>query len=585
MVRFSTVRKVADVILLTVAFFSVVSILILYGFFINIYQTVLLLRLEHVFALIFIFGLSANILNSKSKKTFIKKNFIQILLTFIFFVVDLFETYNILTSPHGFEINRNAYSRDEFFIIFLHIFLIISSFVAITKYRDIWLIFPLRASRILVLSFFFVIAAGTLLLKLPKANVGLSWIDAFFTATSAVCVTGLSTVDISQTLTFEGQFILMGLIQIGGLGIVTLTTFVAIFLSQGFRLKDQVILSEIMDDQSSNSISTTLIKIIGLTFTIEIIGAFAFYVSWLNFDFNTFERIFYSLFHSVSAYCNAGFSNYSGGFENPMFSNHFSTLIILMILIILGGLGFYTMTYIFFRKKNFYSQGLQLQTKIILITSGVLIVGGSILIFILQHNAWADLPLKNQIMNSVFLSVTSRTAGFSNVNVGTVLVPTLMIVVFLMYVGAAPNSTGGGIKITTFVTLVFGVWAFIRGKDKVEIGWNTINMIVVRRSLIVFFISISLISVSVFILSITENYIIVGNQRSDIFSLFFETVSAFGTVGLSRGITPFLSEIGKFVLIVVMFFGRVGLFTLAIAIGEEKYHTKYKYPETNIMVG
>ncbi len=585
MSKIKNLKKIVDLILLISSVFSISSILAIYGFYITPENTKFIINFQHIIALIFIFGIGVNFFNAKSKILFFKKYPIQIFITIIFLIILIYQTIKLINHPYQFEPSRYNFTNHDFFILVLHIFIFISSIISIAKFRDFWLLFPLRTSRIFVLSFFFVIVIGAVLLKLPKASNDLAWIDAFFLATSAVCVTGLSPVDISNVLNFEGQVILLGLIQIGGLGIITLTTFVAVFMQKGFRLKDQILLTQMMDDEELNSISTMLVKIIGITFVIETLGAICLYYFWADFSFSNFDRVFNAIFHAVSAYCNAGFSNYSIGMESPVFAGHAPTLIVIMMLIIFGGIGFYSMNYIFFNKNKNKNQGIKLQTRIILITTIVLIFGGALVIWLLQYNEWKDLPFKQQLLNSFFLSVTSRTAGFANVNIGNILVPTIMVVIFLMYIGAAPNSTAGGIKITTFVTLLFGVWAFIRGKDRVEIGWNSINMMVVRRSLVVFFISISLIFVASFGLVITENLLILGGKKSEFLDVIFETVSAFGTVGLSRGITPFLSSLGKMILICVMFFGRVGLFTIAVAIGEEKYHAKYKYPETNIMVG
>lgn len=585
MTKINKIKKISNTILLVIAIISLTTVLIIYGFYVTVKQSNTLLLLQHVLALFFIVGLTINFFNAKSKIAFIKKHPIDFFITVFFSIFFIIQSINIFINFETFILQKETISNKDLYIMFLHLFLIISSFVAITKFRDFWLILPIRASRILVFSFFIIIVLGALLLKLPKANNNLSWIDAFFTSTSAVCVTGLSPFDIPMVLTFEGQVILLILIQIGGLGIITLTTFIAVFIQKGFRLKDQVLLKEIMDDEELNNISLTLIRIILITFSIEILGSIILFFSWSDFGFNILDRIFYAIFHSVSAYCNAGFSNYQIGMESNLFHNHTPTLLTIMSLVILGGIGFYTINFIIFNKNKSKNQGLKLQTKIILYTTLIFIVGGALFIWILQYKEWKDLSFGNQVLNSIFLSVTSRTAGFANLSIGQILVPTSFVIIFLMYIGAAPNSTAGGIKITTFVTLIYGVWAFIRGRDRVEIGWNTINMFVVRRSLVVFFISITLIFVAGFILSITENYLALSGHKIEFFDLFFETVSAFGTVGLSRNVTPFLSSIGKIVIIATMFLGRVGIFTMAIAIGEEKHHAHYKYPETNIMVG
>jgi Trk-type K+ transport system membrane component len=249
-----------------------------------------------------------------------------------------------------------------------------------------------------------------------------------------------------------------------------------------------------------------------------------------------------------------------------------------MILIVCGGLGFFTFSDILgigeqsMIKKNELTQ----QSKIILISTLILIISGALLIWILQIHQWRDLPFGKQALNAFFLSITSRTAGFSITEIGNIAVPTAMVVILLMYIGAAPNSTAGGIKITTGVILLNSFRAFAKGKNRVEVGWNTIPMITVRKAYIVFIVSVILIFVAMFMLSLKES--------SSFFDNFFEIISAFGTVGLSRGITPFLSDLSKIVLILVMLAGKIGLFTLAVAMTEESEGTSYHFPEVNLMI-
>jgi trk system potassium uptake protein TrkH len=373
--------------------------------------------------------------------------------------------------------------------------------------------------------------------------------------------------------------VIMLLIQLGGLGIITLTSFIALFIQKGFRLKDQIIVQEVLDNENLSSLSSILKAIVSITFLSELIGAIGLYFSWGNLGLSESERIFHSVFHSISAYCNAGFSTFANGFETAGY--HFSSisLITIMLLIVFGGLGFYTYSNIFhigeitmIRKK-----GLTVQSRVILIGTLVLILFGAGTIWITQYAQWKDLPVGEQVLQSFFLSITSRTAGFSMVSIGELAIPTLMIVILLMYIGGAPNSTSGGIKVTTVMTLLATVSAFARGKTRVELGWNTIPMRIVRRAFIVFSVSILLIFIVLFILSWTED--------QSFFDLLFEIISAFGTVGLSRGITAELTVTGKLLIALVMYAGRIGLFSFAVAMSEAKDDTSYTYPEINLMVG
>ncbi len=313
--------------------------------------------------------------------------------------------------------------------------------------------------------------------------------------------------------------------------------------------------------------------------TTELIGAAGLYLSWVHLGIPEFNRFFGAIFHSVSAYCNAGFSIFPKGFETPGYNFNSVSLIVVMVLIVLGGLGFFTYVNILHvgEIKLFQKKGLTTQTKIILFSTLGLILLGAFLVWVLQHAQWKDMSTGKQVIQAFFLSITSRTAGFSTVSVAQLAIPTLMVVLLLMYIGGAPNSTSGGIKLTTAVTLLASLRAFVRGKNRVEIGWNTIPMKTVRRAFIVLLVSVFLIFVVLFVLSLTEEH--------PFFDVLFEIVSAFGTVGLSRGITPDLSLPGKILIAFVMFAGRIGLFTFAIAMSELRSDNSYQFPEINLMVG
>lgn len=506
--------------------------------------------------------------------------FLIFLLEFIFTIYD-FKALRIFITEKRFSGEGLIFTKILFVLmqIFSFIYALIVVFV---KWRDKWLYLSLAPTKIYILSFVMIIIVGTLLLKLPTSNTGLKWIDSFFTATSAICVTGLSPIDVSATFNTQGQFIMILLMQIGGLGIITLTALAALPFQRVTKLREHVILKEVLDDDDFSSVFTILKSIVGITFAVEFLGAVVFFISWTNIEPDTSERFFYAIFHAVSAYCNAGYSNYPGGMENLKFASHAPTLITVMILIIFGGIGFYTMYDIlnFSKGGPLKKKRYKLETKIILYSTVVLIFGGAFIIWVLQYQEWKELSVKQQLLNAFFTSVVTRTAGFSNVSPAGLLTSTSMIIILWMYIGAAPNSTAGGIKIPTAVTMISALWAFMRGKQRVDMGWHTINMTVIRRCTVVIMVSGVLIFTSVFLLSITEDL-----KKHSIFDLFYESVSAFATVGLSRNVTPDLSTEGKLIIIFLMFFGRIGVFTMATLVGEEKQHAKYKFADTNIMVG
>jgi len=557
-----------------------ISLLLKYGFHLKEGMIVDLLILDEIIAAFFVITLLIKFFISDTKWEYVKQYPFEFGLLILFIVSIFFEEIVSVEEPHVLIRRATTHSFIKLYFVIIQIYIIINGIITLAKTREKWLFFSLNPARILMTSYLFVIIAGMFMLKLPKATYsGINWIDALFTSTSAVCITGLSTVNISRIFTTEGQLVIMLLIQLGGLGIITLTSFIALFIQQGFRLRDQIIVQEILDSENLSSLSSILKAIVSITFVSELIGAIGLYFSWKNLGLSEFDRVFSAVFHSISAYCNAGFSIFTNGFETAGYQFNSISLITIMLLIVFGGLGFYTYSDILHigEIKMIRKKGLTLQSKIILIGTATLILIGAGLIWATQYGQWKGLPVGEQVLKSFFLSITSRTAGFSVVHIGSLAIPTLMIVILLMYIGGAPNSTSGGIKITTMATLVATVRTFVRGKTRVELGWNTIPMRTVRRAFIVFAVSIFLIFIVLFVLSWTED--------QTFFDLLFEIISAFGTVGLSRGITPDLTVTGKILIAFVMFAGRIGLFSFAVAMSEGRDDSSYTFPEINLMVG
>jgi trk system potassium uptake protein len=447
----------------------------------------------------------------------------------------------------------------------------------------------LKPTVTFIMSFVILILIGTGLFMMPKmtnAPEGIRFIDALFMATSASCVTGLSVIDVGTYFTFSGQVVLLVLIQMGGLGILTFATFFASLMRQGVGIKQHVAMHQILESETLFSTKGLLRKLIFLTFFIEGIGAVIIFMTWgreAQFD-NLGIKIFYSIFHSVSAFCNAGFSLYPAGlFTEPV---RFSYLMHLAIagLIIFGGLGFPTILDVFSPKamrarmdapwKNW-----KLLTRVTIYTSAVLIGMGTIGFFLLEYyNTLSSLNFAEALITSFFQSVTTRTAGFNTVDISALTVPTLMMFMFLMFIGASPGSTGGGIKTTTFVVVLLSVLTTIRNKRYLEVGHRTIPHSVSYKAFAVFTFAALINLLFIFILTISD-------PKFDIMRLAFEQVSAFATVGLSTGITAGLSDVGKTVIILSMYIGRVGTLTLALALSTRAFTTAYKYPATHLVVG
>lgn len=451
----------------------------------------------------------------------------------------------------------------------------------------------LNPTHILLLSFLGAIIVGTLLLSLPIATspvVGeassdgtTSFVDALFTATSAVCVTGLTVKDTGTHFSLFGQIVIIALIQAGGLGILTFSTAFAVMLGRRLTIKDNLVIQSALDSQKLTGLKALIKYILLLTISIESLGALILACHWMNLKDANFSSVIYrSIFHAVSAFCNAGFSLFSdslGAFRNDMVVN-----LVITGLIILGGLGFFVLLDIphlrFWRSDRWNRLArLSLQTKMVLLITFVLIFVGAISILALEnHKVLEGLSLREKLLASYFQSVTARTAGFNTLRIGLLSNATLFLLVVLMFIGASPGSTGGGIKTITLGVLIATFRAMLKGKGEVVIFGKTIPRVAVRKAVIIFLLSLTLVALATFAMCIFE-------QDKPFLPILFEVVSAFGTVGLSCGLTASVSSISKLLLALTMFIGRVGPLTIALAIRLSEEGPVYKFPEERIMVG
>ncbi len=446
----------------------------------------------------------------------------------------------------------------------------------------------IRPSVAFVLSFLVLIGIGALVLMLPFTTTqegGLSFIDALFMAASAGCVTGLAVVDTAQDLTVAGQVVILVLFQIGGLGILAFTTFFAALLNAELQHHHTRMIPDYLDGETLGSARALLIRIVLLTVLIEAGTFLVIMYSWGDYPFSGWgERVFYSFFHAASAFCNAGFSLFSQGFYEPIVREMYVLHALTSVAIVLGSLGFATLNNIFSPRQ--LRQRMEkpwidwkLSTKIAVNTTILLLVIGTLGFYWLeQDNTLADMNLTESLITSFFQSATARTAGFSTVDIGQITIPALVLMMFLMFIGGSSGSTAGGIKTSTFFLLVASVIATSRGSSQVEVGKRHISRSVIFKALSIFFYGIAINLIGVFILSISE-------PQLSLTDLTFEQVSAFGTVGLSRGITTSLSDVGKMVIIATMFLGRVGTLTFAIALSTQATSQNYKLPQEELMVG
>ena len=410
--------------------------------------------------------------------------------------------------------------------------------------------------------------------------------DALFTSISASCVTGLIVVDTATYFTQKGHTVLMLLIQLGGLNIISFATLLALFSKKGIGIKHQTILQDNFSSESLLSGKGLLGKIFLFSFFMEFIGMIALYFTW-NPGTNApllEDQFFFSLFHSVSAFNNAGFSLFSNGLQNHVVQNAYSMHLILATLIFFGAVGFPVIDDVFNInriKKSFKSSlyKLKLSTRISLYTTFVLLLFGTLMFYFLeQQNTLNGMTIQGQLITSFFQSITARTAGFNTVDFSVIGTPMLLIFIFLMFIGASPGSTGGGIKTSTFTLIIYSALNTIRGKKRIEIEKRTISPELLHKAFSIFLFATSTIFIAIFILSISDG-------EKGILPIAFEVVSAFSTVGLSAGITANLSFTGKVVIMVCMFVGRIGTLTLAFALSSKMKSHNYKYPKAHLSVG
>ncbi|MDD5504778.1 MAG: potassium transporter TrkG [Candidatus Omnitrophica bacterium] len=449
----------------------------------------------------------------------------------------------------------------------------------------------LQPSQVIVISFFFAIVLGAALLSLPISTATgcrVSLIDSFFVATSAVCVTGLVPYDIGAYFSQFGKLVILCLMQAGGLGIMTFSAMFAILLGKKFSMSENITIRSALSYAQIEDLRRLILYIILFTFAVEAAGALLLYTRWLYlFDWGVITTLKRAAFHSVSAFCNAGFSLFPHSIK--LFSGDIFTMSVFSFLIITGGLGFVVFTDIpklkFWRKdrKLIFSR-ISLQTKIVVLVSLFLIIAGTLAVYCFENGyALRGMTLDKKLISCIFTSVTARTAGFNVLGTDSLRPVTLFTIIMLMFIGASPGSTGGGIKTVNFGIILASFYSMFRNRDRITIFKKTIPKETYRRVFVTFFLSIGVVLLSTFLLSATER---VPSHSSHYFlSMLFESTSAFGTVGLSMGITPELTFLGKIVIIFTMLIGRVGPLTLALAIAMKNEKIDYRYPEERLIIG
>jgi potassium uptake TrkH family protein len=455
----------------------------------------------------------------------------------------------------------------------------------------------LNPAQLFMLSFGILIISGAVLLELPNSTTSpITFVDALFTSTSAICVTGLIVVDTATQFTALGKSIILILIQIGGIGIMTFTSFFGFFFKGGSSsFSERFVLSDFFSENNVSEIRKTLAKVIFITLLFETIGAAFIY---FNLDTAYFTsvgaRIRFSVFHSVSAFCNAGFSTLTDGIYDYRIRGTYPILYVLSFLIILGGIGFPILLnlYSFVKykflnllsifksghRKDYIPMMINVNSRLVIYTTIFLIIVGTVFFFLFENDhTLAGMDLSGKIAHSFFGSVTPRTAGYNSVNMGQLSIAAVVLTIFLMWVGASPVSTGGGIKTSTFAIALLNTLRIARVKSHIEFHKREIHERSVDRAFAIIILSIIILGCASLVMYLIE-------PDKGALNILFECVSAFGTVGLSLGITPFLTDLSKLLLVLLMYMGRMGILTLLFALFRRTKTSVYRYPKENIVI-
>jgi Trk-type K+ transport system membrane component len=448
-----------------------------------------------------------------------------------------------------------------------------------------------RPGTLFVATFALAILGGMLMLKTPNATTGgISWLDALFTSTSAVCVTGLAVVDTEHALTPQGQVILLLLIQVGGLGIMTLTYFMALVVGQGISLRDRARISELFSDDNLGAMGQLIGKVVLITLLIEAAGAMFLHMAWSANPPREGTLLWDAVFHSVSAFCNAGFSNFSAGLADPTVVGNRATQVVIMVLIIAGGIGFAVIIDLprlilhggttMLKRLMPHSRRIarwslryrvRLHVRLVLKVTFWLIVLGAAAFFVAEGWTWST----DRAWEAVFNSVTARTAGFNITDFSTYGFAAVVVMCVLMFIGGSPGGTAGGIKTTTFAIALGELWRIVRGHQSLHMHRRRIARDVVERSTATIVLSGIWVTISILLVSW-------GNPEADPSDVVFECFSAFGTVGLSRAFTMELAPFSKAVIIASMFAGRVGVLTLVFTLAGQAPSRRYELPDARL---
>ncbi len=451
------------------------------------------------------------------------------------------------------------------------------------------------STQIIIMGFLFFILVGTFLLYLPIShNNDTTILDALFTSTSAICVTGLTVVTTLEHWTIFGQIVILILIQIGGLGAMTVATAMLMFLNKKINFRERLIIQESLNHDSLGGVVRMVKKVVYGTFIAEGIGAFFLAFKFIP-DFGVVKGIYSSIFHSISAFCNAGFDIVGDSSLTPYVNNGLVNIVIIL-LVIISGLGFsvwFDVIKVFKERltkkmslRKIFSR-FSLQTKLVLTITTILLVGGTILFFIFEFdnpNTIKDLNFKGKFFASFFQCVATRTAGFSTIDLANMEYASKFLYIILMFIGGSPGGTAGGMKTVTISIIFLAVFSVIRGKNSIHAFNRKILFVHLQKALTIVIMGLTIVVTATMLLTFTEKF---GVKQHEFIDLLFEATSAIGTVGSTLSLTPNLTIAGRTIIILLMFIGRLGPMTIAMALTERnnKAINKIEYPEENILVG
>ena len=437
----------------------------------------------------------------------------------------------------------------------------------------------MNPAQVLAIGFAAIILLGAVMLRLPIATTvegGISFFDALFTATSCTCVTGLAVLDTAKDFTAFGHVVMLLLIQVGGLGFMLFATLLMLFFRRRISLHSRMLMRDTVGQEGLRDVVGAMLRVGVITLLVEGVGCLLLSVVFVP-EYGWGKGLWYALFHSVSAFCNAGFDLF-GNYESLLkYQENYYLQIVICLLIVLGGIGYAVMADVW--SKRHRQHRLSLHTKLVLVTTCVLLLGGFVLFLLLEWHG--DLPLGQKLMNAFFQSVTVRTAGFSAIDQAKLTDGSKLLSVILMFIGASPASTGGGAKTTTVCLLLLVAHATVRGRREINVFGRSLAVMLVRTAICILLVNMSLLLGGTLILSVTE-----AGKGFSLIDLMYETVSALSTVGLTAAGTPKFSRAGRLMLILYMYFGRVGPMTIMLVLsGRQKDQAMVRYPEEHLLIG